>query len=163
MLSDLPVLKTVFSIDGRPVKIGKQPALGLSQMQLGGSRLTMGGQKLPEIFHVRTWLVDRWKLLQRNQRCCQCFRENPFVVASNSLFRHLDFHWSRIATKPRQDYMASSVSPLRAAARMIGSDHYFSGLPEPPCPRFDPAWMNHGEKKTFGEMRSSGTWHSALW
>jgi hypothetical protein len=33
-------------------------------------------------------LVFPWKLLQRDQRCCQCFGENPFVVACDSLFWH---------------------------------------------------------------------------
>ena len=87
--SDLSVLKAVFPIDGLSIEIWKQPALCLGQMQVDGSGLATGGQKLPDIVHVRAWLVFRFKLLQRDQRRCQCFRDNPFVVAGNSLFWHL--------------------------------------------------------------------------
>jgi hypothetical protein len=87
--SDFPVLKAVFPIDGLSIEIGKQPALCLGQMQVDGSGLTSGGQQLPDIVHVRAWLVFRFKLLQRDQRRRQCFRDNPFVVASDSLLWHL--------------------------------------------------------------------------
>jgi hypothetical protein len=55
-----------------------------------GPLLATGGQKLPDIFHMRPRLVHRRQLLQRDQRRCQRFRDNPFVVAGNSLFRHFD-------------------------------------------------------------------------
>jgi hypothetical protein len=54
---------TVLSINGRPIKIGKQPALRLGQMQGDGSRLTAGAQKLPDIVHMSARLVLQWKLL----------------------------------------------------------------------------------------------------
>ena len=59
----LSVPEAVLSIDGRPIKIGKQPALCLGKMQGDGFGLTTGGQKLPDIVHVSAWLVLRWKLL----------------------------------------------------------------------------------------------------
>jgi hypothetical protein len=53
----------VLSINGWPIKIGKQPALCLGEMQGDGFGLTTGGQKPPDIVHVSAWLVLRWKLL----------------------------------------------------------------------------------------------------
>jgi hypothetical protein len=43
MFLNLSLLKTVFSIDGRAVEAGKQPAFCLGQMHVGGARLTMSG------------------------------------------------------------------------------------------------------------------------
>src|SRR5260370_37503412 len=57
-------------------------------MQGDGSRLATGGQKLPDLFHMFARLVLLRKLLQRDQRGCQCFRDNPFVVARDSLSWH---------------------------------------------------------------------------
>ena len=57
------VPEAVLSIDGRPIKIGKQPALCLGKIQGDGFGLTTGGQKPPDIVQVSTWLVLRWKLL----------------------------------------------------------------------------------------------------
>src|SRR5215213_4805047 len=47
-----------------------------------------GSQELPDLVHMRAGLVLRWKLLQRDQRRRQCFRDNPFVVTGYSLFWH---------------------------------------------------------------------------
>src|SRR5436190_23755825 len=41
----------VLSINSRPIKIGKQSALCLGQMQGYGFGLTTGAQKLPDIVH----------------------------------------------------------------------------------------------------------------
>jgi len=84
----LSVLKAVFLINGERVDAGKQPALGLSQMQRDGSRLATGGQKLPEIVHMGARLMFRRKMLQRHQCSRQCFGDDPFVVARDSLFWH---------------------------------------------------------------------------
>jgi hypothetical protein len=59
----LSVLETVFSINGRSIKIGKQPALCLGEMQVDGPRLATGSQKLPDIVHLGVRLVLRWKPL----------------------------------------------------------------------------------------------------
>jgi len=48
----LSVLETVFSINGRSIKIGKQPALCLGEMQVDGPRLATGSQKFPDIVHL---------------------------------------------------------------------------------------------------------------
>ena len=88
--SALSVLKAVLLIDGQGIDVRKQPALCLGDMQGERSRLAAGRQKLLDIVHMRPRLVFRWKLLQRDKRRCQCFRYHPFVVARNSLFRHLD-------------------------------------------------------------------------
>ena len=59
----MSVLEAVFSIDGRSIQIGKQPALCLGEMQVDGPRLATGSQKLPDIVHLGVRLVLRWKLL----------------------------------------------------------------------------------------------------
>jgi hypothetical protein len=56
-------LEAVFSIDGRSIKIGKQPALCLSEMQVDGSRLAAGSQELPDIVHLGVRLMLWWRLL----------------------------------------------------------------------------------------------------
>src|SRR6266403_4691129 len=66
-LSGLSVLEAVFSIDGRSIQLGKQPALCLGEMQVDGPRLATGSQKLPDIVHLGVRLVLRWKLLERDQ------------------------------------------------------------------------------------------------
>jgi hypothetical protein len=86
----LSILKAVFSINRRSIDVGKQPALCLGQVQVDGSRLATGDQELPDILHVNARLVFDWKLLQRDECRCQCFRNNPFVVAGNSFPRHSD-------------------------------------------------------------------------
>ena len=40
----MSVLEAVFSIDGRSIQIGKQPALCLGEMQVDGPRLATGSQ-----------------------------------------------------------------------------------------------------------------------
>ena len=57
-------------------------------MQGDGFGLTAGAQKPPDIVHMSARLVLEWKLPQRDQRSCQCFSDNPFVVASDSLSWH---------------------------------------------------------------------------
>ena len=59
----MSVLEAVFSIDDRAIKIGKQPALCLGEMQVDRPRLATGSQKLPDIVHLGVRLVLRWKLL----------------------------------------------------------------------------------------------------
>ena len=58
----MSVLETVFSINGRLIKIGKQPALCLGEMQVDGPRLATGSQKFPDIVHLSVRLVLRGKL-----------------------------------------------------------------------------------------------------
>jgi hypothetical protein len=62
----LSVLKAELSINGQGIKVGKQPALCLGQMQVDGSGRATGGQKLPDLVHMSARLVLRWKLLQRD-------------------------------------------------------------------------------------------------
>src|SRR5262245_7851769 len=57
-------------------------------MQIDGPGLTAGDQELSDIVHMLDWLMLRLELLQRNQGGRQRFRDNPFVVAGNSLLRH---------------------------------------------------------------------------
>jgi hypothetical protein len=62
----LSVPKAVLPINGHGVKLGKQSALCLSQMQVDGFGWATGAQKLPDIIHMSARLVLRWKLLQRD-------------------------------------------------------------------------------------------------
>jgi len=88
--STLPVFKAIFPIDCQGINVGKQPALGLGQMQIDGSRLAARRQKLADLFHMGPRLVFLRKLLQRDQGRRQCFRDHPLVVAGNSLSWHSD-------------------------------------------------------------------------
>jgi hypothetical protein len=56
----------VLSINGWPIKVRKQPAFCLSEIQGDCFLLTTGAQKFPDIVHVSAWLVLWWKLLQRD-------------------------------------------------------------------------------------------------
>ena len=84
----LSVPKPVFAINGQWISIGKQSALCLRQVQAEGSGLATGGQELPDLVHMGARLVFLRKLLQRDDRCGQRFRNNPFVVAGDSLSGH---------------------------------------------------------------------------
>ena len=86
----LPVLKAVFVIDRQRIAFGKQPALGLGEVQIEASGKRTGAQKLPDLAHMCIGLVIGRKLLQRDQRRRLCFRDHPLVVARDSLSRHLD-------------------------------------------------------------------------
>src|SRR5450631_3393081 len=88
--SALSVLQAVFVIDRQWVNVGKQPALGLGQVQVEASRQATGVQKLLDFVHMGARLVLGGKLLQRNERRGQCFRAHPFVVARDSLSWHSD-------------------------------------------------------------------------
>src|ERR1700676_5189608 len=57
-------------------------------MQVDGSGLAGGDQKLSDFVHLLGWLMFRWKLLQRDQRGRQRFRDHPFVVSGDSLSWH---------------------------------------------------------------------------
>src|ERR1700722_7332975 len=57
-------------------------------MQVDGAGLAGGDQKLSDFVHLLGWLMFRWKLLQRDQRRRQCFRDHPFVVSGDSLSWH---------------------------------------------------------------------------
>jgi hypothetical protein len=82
-------------------------------MKVNGSRLATGDQKLSDIVHVGAWLVFRWQLLQRDQRRCQCFRDNPFVVACDSLFWHSDRTPFCQTRDPGFQYLANAGSFTR--------------------------------------------------
>jgi hypothetical protein len=84
----LSVPKAVFAINGQGINVGKQSALCLREVQAEGSGLATGGQQLPDFVHMGARLVFRRKLLQRDYRCGQRFRNNPFVVACDSLSWH---------------------------------------------------------------------------
>jgi len=85
----LSVLKAVFLINGQRIGAGKQSALGLGQMQVDRSGLTTGDQQFPDIVHVSPRLMFRRKLLQRDKRRRQGFRDNPLVVPCDTLFGHV--------------------------------------------------------------------------
>jgi hypothetical protein len=87
-LLPLSVPKAVFAINGQWINVGKQSALCLRQVQAEGSGLATRGQQLPDFVHMSARLVFRRKLLQRDYRCGQRFRNNPFVVARDSLSWH---------------------------------------------------------------------------
>src|SRR5271169_6638824 len=57
-------------------------------MQMDRSGLAAGRQQLSEIVHMGGRLMFRGKLLERNERRGQCFRDDPIVVAGDSLSRH---------------------------------------------------------------------------
>jgi hypothetical protein len=65
-LLGLSILKAVFAIDGRSINVGEQPALSLGQVQVDGSGLASGDQKLPDFVHVCERLMSQWKLLKRD-------------------------------------------------------------------------------------------------
>ena len=54
--------------------------------------LTIGRQQFPDVVHLLARLLGRFELLERDQRRCQRLRDDPFVVAGNSLFWHDDPH-----------------------------------------------------------------------
>jgi hypothetical protein len=87
-LLGLSVLEAVFSINGGSIEIGEQPALCLGEMQVDGPRLASGSQQLPDFVHLDARLVLRWKLLQRDKCRCQGFRDDPWIVAGDSLSWH---------------------------------------------------------------------------
>ena len=84
----LSVLKAVFLINGCPINVGKQPAFCLGQVQVDGAGLAGGDQKLADLVHLNARLMFGRKLLKRNQRRRQRFRDNPFVVTCDSFSRH---------------------------------------------------------------------------
>src|SRR5712664_409211 len=90
-------------------------------MQGDGSRLTTSGQQLPDILHVGLRLVFRWKLLQRDKRRCQSFRQNPFVVACNSLFGHQPIPTScqSLSASSRSDRLRSEQPAVSRPSQKI--------------------------------------------
>lgn len=91
-VSDFPVLESVLPIDVGAIAVGIQPAFGLREVQIEGAGLTIGCQQFPDIVHLLAGLLGRLELLEGNQRGCQRFRDDPFVVTSDSLSRHGDPH-----------------------------------------------------------------------
>ena len=91
-VSDFPILKSIFSIDDGAIGVGVQSALCLGEMQVKGPGLTIGCQQFPDIVHLLARLLGRFELLKRDQCRRQRFRDDPFVVAGNSLFGHDDPH-----------------------------------------------------------------------
>jgi hypothetical protein len=89
-LSGLPIVKAVFPVNRLAIAFRKQPAFCLGEVQIEGAGLATGGQKLFDVGHVRGRLVFLRKLLECDQRCRQCFRDHPFVVAGDSLPWHSD-------------------------------------------------------------------------
>ena len=57
------LFQAVFAIDRLRIKIGKQPALGLSEVQVDARRREAGGQQLPAKHQPRTHMDDIRKLL----------------------------------------------------------------------------------------------------
>jgi hypothetical protein len=86
--SDLPILKSVFPVDPGAIGVGVQPALGLGEVQIEGPRLAIGCQQFPDVVHLLARLLSRFESLKRNQCRRQRFRDDPFVVAGDSLFWH---------------------------------------------------------------------------
>jgi len=70
--------------------VGVQPALGLGEMQIEGPRLTIRCQQFPDVVHLLARLLGRFELLERDQCRRERFRDDPFVVARDSLFWHDD-------------------------------------------------------------------------
>src|SRR3954454_17905070 len=82
-------------------------------MQVKGPGLTIGRQQFPDVVHLLARLLSRFELLKRDQRRCQRFGDDPFVVAGNSLFWHDDPHplWGR-----RSNSLTGIISPNRKSA-----------------------------------------------
>ena len=78
----------ILLVDRQWVELGKQPALGLGEVQRDGCRLAAIGEKLPDVVHMRPRLVFWRKLLQRDESRCQRLGDDPFVVARDSLLWH---------------------------------------------------------------------------
>ncbi len=93
--------------------MGIQPALCLGEMQVKGPGLTIGRQQFPDVVHLLARLLSRFELLKRDQRRCQRFGDDPFVVAGNSLFWHDDPHplWGR-----RSNSLTGIISPNRKSS-----------------------------------------------
>lgn len=81
-----PILKAIFPVNGSVVGLGKQSALGLREVQVDRALLAAGGEQLPDIVHMLARLMFCFKLLQRDQRRRQSFRDDPIVVAGDSFF-----------------------------------------------------------------------------
>jgi hypothetical protein len=88
--SDFSILKSVFPVDHGAIGVRVQPALGLGEVQIESPRLTIGCQQFPDIVHLLARLLGRFELLKRDQCRRQRFRDDPFVVAGDSLFWHDD-------------------------------------------------------------------------
>jgi hypothetical protein len=95
-------------------------------MQRGGAGLATGGQQFLDIVHMRTRLMLFRKLFERDERGRQRFRDNPFVVAGNSLFRHELIPRSLIARKEIQSPSAGRSSYNHRRSRIVGG--YFGLL-----------------------------------
>ena len=68
--------------------MGIQPALCLGEMQVKGPGLKLAASNL--MSSIAGAIAGR--LSSRDQRRCQRFRDDPFVVAGNSFFWHADPH-----------------------------------------------------------------------
>src|SRR3954453_2126169 len=82
-------------------------------MQVKGPGLTIGCQQFPDVVHLLARLLGRFELLKRDQRRCQRFRDDPFVVAGNSLFWHDDPH---PLSGQRKQFPAAIISSNRKSS-----------------------------------------------
>src|SRR6185437_4317927 len=88
LLAVLVAGDAVLPVDHDAVEIRKQPAFGLRQMQADGGRIPCARQKFPHIVHMGPRLVLWRELLERNERRRQRLRDDPPVVAGDSLLWH---------------------------------------------------------------------------
>jgi len=78
----------VLLVDRQRIGVGKQPALGLGEMQADSRRLPAIREKLADIFHMGAGLVLFGELFQRHEGGSQRFDDDPFVVPCDSLSWH---------------------------------------------------------------------------
>src|SRR5215469_9740814 len=78
----------VLLVDRKRIAFGKQPALGLRQVQADGGGLAAVGEQLPDVFHLRPRPVLFGQLLQRYEGRRQRFDDDPLVVSGDSFSRH---------------------------------------------------------------------------
>src|SRR5207253_5997824 len=78
----------VFAVDLETVAIRKQPALGLRQMQADGGGFAPVREQLADVAHMGLRLMLRRELFEGDECSRQRFRDDPSVVAGDSLLRH---------------------------------------------------------------------------
>ena len=108
----------VFAVDFEAVEVGKQPALGLCKMQADGRRLTAIGEQFSDVVHMGLRLVLWRKLFERHQRSRERLRDDPSVVAGDSLFRH----------QLTPHLVAPHILPRSATDRHQAVEHGYSTL-----------------------------------